>query len=1148
MLRKFAIGFVLALALGAGIGPAQGPRAQGLVPQPEVQALLLKAQEKLNAGLIDEAFQVIAEALKRAQEIKDVAGQAKCLVGMGKVRRLHGRLPETRQYWEQALPHFRSLGPSAAEDEASMLQDLGEVCTRLGDPRAAIPHLQRSLALYETAGNKKGQAGSHFCLFWAHLVLGERKNALPHMEQACSLFREVGDKANLAGALYAMGDAYANVDAKRSEKCLEESLALSRALGRKDTEAASLMTLGTVFRKLGDSAKSLDYFLQSLNQFRLIEDRHGEAAVSERMGQILYEMSKFEDARMHFTRFLELSRELGSKTGEASALLFLGITLNVLGEPYEALRYIEQGKAVAVAIDSSAMIARSLLCEARVYRVLGELDRALDLCLRASTLHRLGGDELEMARADTQAGQLLIPLGRDAEAAEVLHRALGVFQVANDLQGQSSALAELEALMYAVRQDDQAIRYGRSALELDRRLGNRLNEANRLVDIGDSLARMGRPQQALQSLDKARSHYHSIGQRLGESQALQGMSEILLASGELERAARLLTEARSLLEPNGPAVDRANADRGLGRVAEAKGRWEEARTQFLAAAKRYKDWDLGMHASCTLGELAALHHRLGQVSEAERVAREAVRLVEEYRLGTERTAGSGLATEESPLCAHFRLVTLLAQRGDVEGAFVATQKTKARALLAFQGGAQTGLAGAMRPKEAEVERTLRGKASSSAARFTRASEGSGSDQGEAAEKLRSDAKEAELRLQWFYDDFYARHPELRHKRAAKPASVSEVGALVPDDTAVLEYFHMVDPHGRENASKTFLFVVKAWKGQAKVTMHPIPISHDVLNKAVADLRESCAERWGPWRTRASGLYKTLLSPVARELAGKKRLIVCPDGPLWDLPFQVLVDERGKTLTERFEVDYAYSASAAGAVLTAKRDLDGATPKVGPLVVANPDFGVTTVAPADRRTRAVEVVVPRGSKLVALPGAKREADAILRLFPGASVLTGAAAQESWVKKQAGSYRYLHFATHAFVNDAAPMLSSVALARPAKGSEEDGFLTAMEISNMNLPADLVVLSACNTAGGEIRKGEGMVGLSWALHVAGARSQVLTKWAVDDASTATLMSSFYGRMKKGQAKGQALREASLAVMRDGRHGHPYFWAPFVLMGDWR
>src|SRR5262249_9039203 len=215
--------------------------------------------------------------------------------------------------------------------------------------------------------------------------------------------------------------------------------------------------------------------------------------------------------------------------------------------------------------------------------------------------------------------------------------------------------------------------------------------------------------------------------------------------------------------------------------------------------------------------------------------------------------------------------------------------------------------------------------------------------------------------------------------------------------------------------------------------------------------------------------------------------------------------RGCFLIERFELDYAYSATGAQAALHSanerrKRAGTGISPpeaRTSLLVLANPTFGdekrfgdnpqIAGQRPIDALAR--EIYVPQGARLQPLPGTQREAEALKKEFPGAAIYTREQAQESLAKAQAGKYRYLHFATHGFFNDAAPLLSSIVLAEPTPGSGEDGFLTARELFDLKLTADLVVLSACNTARGEQRRGEGIVGLTWALFVAGAPAQVLS-----------------------------------------------------------
>jgi CHAT domain-containing protein len=200
------------------------------------------------------------------------------------------------------------------------------------------------------------------------------------------------------------------------------------------------------------------------------------------------------------------------------------------------------------------------------------------------------------------------------------------------------------------------------------------------------------------------------------------------------------------------------------------------------------------------------------------------------------------------------------------------------------------------------------------------------------------------------------------------------------------------------------------------------------------------------------------------------------------------------------------------------------------------------------TRGFSSVTRGDGSLQPLPGTKREALALQASVPGAVLRTGINAQETSAKLQAGGFRLLHFATHGLFNDAAPLLSSIVLAQPNASSPDDGFLTAREIFELDLGADMAVLSACNTARGEQRNGEGVIGLTWALFVAGVPSDVVSQWAVNDDSTALLMAEFYRDIARGEDKSTALRTASLSLLRSKDHSHPYYWAPFILLGDWR
>ena len=212
-----------------------------------------------------------------------------------------------------------------------------------------------------------------------------------------------------------------------------------------------------------------------------------------------------------------------------------------------------------------------------------------------------------------------------------------------------------------------------------------------------------------------------------------------------------------------------------------------------------------------------------------------------------------------------------------------------------------------------------------------------------------------------------------------------------------------------------------------------------------------------------------------------------------------------------------------------------------LALGNPALGNQTV-------ERVKLTL-RDEKLDPLPQAEREVKLLAQLY-GASqskVYVGAEAREETAKSEAGRFRVLHFATHGILNDASPMYSNLVLTQGEAG--EDGLFEAWELMNIDLRADLVVLSACETARGRLGAGEGMIGLSWALFVAGSPTTVVSQWKVASASTARLMLEFHKNLKPAAGsttKAGAMRAAAMKLMKTGEYRHPFHWAGFIVVGN--
>ena len=335
---------------------------------------------------------------------------------------------------------------------------------------------------------------------------------------------------------------------------------------------------------------------------------------------------------------------------------------------------------------------------------------------------------------------------------------------------------------------------------------------------------------------------------------------------------------------------------------------------------------------------------------------------------------------------------------------------------------------------------------------------------------------------------------------------------------------------------------------------------------------------------AARFGKLVLGPAFTRL-GRKRLLIVPDGALQYIPFQALLvpvtakgngdtaQSNARVGTEELvplivehEIVNEPSASALALVLneTAQR-------KQGPntiAVFANPVFG-----PDDPRVKSASSLEPHGAehsqetrvreafsdvgfgegmRVPPLPASREEANAIIAVVPGGTGFKAdgfEASRATIMRPELGQFRIVHFATHGFVDYQHPELSGLVLSLvDEKGKPQDGFLRMHDIYNLKLPVDLVVLSACNTALGKDVKGEGLIGLTRGFMYAGAGGVVASLWKVDDDATAELMTHFYeGMFKRGLTPAAALREAQLAMRSQKRWQAPYFWAAFVIQGQY-
>jgi CHAT domain-containing protein len=315
----------------------------------------------------------------------------------------------------------------------------------------------------------------------------------------------------------------------------------------------------------------------------------------------------------------------------------------------------------------------------------------------------------------------------------------------------------------------------------------------------------------------------------------------------------------------------------------------------------------------------------------------------------------------------------------------------------------------------------------------------------------------------------------------------------------------------------------------------LPINANELRQKVSDFHSALAERQPDYDSLGRELYRLLIAPAANELENIKTICIIPDEFLWTLPFQALTTTRGNYLIQDYSVFYAPSFSVLNEMALWRQQQ---TSKESLLAFGNPVI--------DRNRNLKQ-------NLHSLPETEVEVAAIAATARTQmkKVLVRREADEKTFKTLAPQYATIHLATHGVLDNRDPFNSYLLLTKTDGDWENDGLLQAREIIEMHLDADLAVLSACETGNGRISPGEGVIGMSWAFLIAGARSVVVSQWRVNSGSTARLMEKFYQAMSRksnlnGINKSQALREASLRLQKDRRYRHPFYWAGFVLVSS--
>jgi CHAT domain-containing protein len=974
--------------------------------------------------------------------------------------------------------------------------------------RNAIEKYLQAIPLWQAAKDTAAEARTLALIAGAYIGLGEKQNAfhfanraLPLSEKAikdCSEQEKPAAFGVKAYVLDTLGRANQDFgDRKKARELYNDALSLSQSIGDRSGELNSLINLGKASILLSDFPKALELSERALRMVNELGERRKETIVLNNLCLIHQQTGAFEKAFEMCKEAVSTARGTNNRLSEANAIQNLGSIYYRTGDYQKAIDFYGQSKQIFKELGNRRGEATAITNIGWLYAVLGDLQKANDAAHQALELWRALGDQNREVIVLNNLAVNYFQLSDYRKALEMHLQILPVRKRLNESEGTAVTLENIAQCFDSLGETQKAIEYHEQAITLLREGSEVRLLAGALRTTGESYRLTGNHQKALEFLTEALKIFRQVGDRYNEGVALAETAYLERDRGNLFEAKKLIGQGLAALESVRTSV-----------------KSQQLRATFLASAKNYYEFETDL--------LMRLH---------------------------QQHPGDGYDA----------------------AALASSEKGRARSLLELlvesRAEIREGVDSALLAREQELRDSIAEKAEHQIRLL------SAQHTDEAAEKA---SKEIDA-LTTEYEQVLARIRETSPRYAALtqplPLSLKDIQTRVLDsETLLLEY-----SLGEE---RSFLWAIT----QDSISTFELPKRQDIevaarkvyelvternrviKEETLAQRRLRVARSDEEYQRAASVLSDMILQPAVSQLKGK-RLLFVGDGVLQYVPFASLpVPTAGPASSYRpLILDHEIINLPSASVMAALREEIAGRSRASKTlaVLADPVFqnddprignAESGKISADASTEAYRSAKESGlDSFVRLRFTREEANEITRLVSSdkrLEALDFAASRANATSAALGQYQIVHFATHGLINNRHPELSGIVLSLvDEKGQAQNGFLRLYEIYNLKLGADLVVLSACQTAVGQEVRGEGLLGLTRGFMYAGAPRVVATLWQVDDRATSELMKRFYQKMLgEGLRPAAALKAAQVSMQSDKRWSSPHFWAAFTLHGDWK
>ena len=1154
------------------------------------------------------AIEIFNQILEIEQQQGDYEGQTRTLEGIANIYRNLDQSQKALATYNQALRIAKKQNDQRGQ--SSVLIGIANIYSSLKKPQKALKAYKQKLEIDRSPQNKLNDLSGYSSeVSTLKTIARIYKENLNQPQKALDCYNQIlevlqaqkklppsAQILNLdeeAITLRDMGNLYYNLkQEQRAHQVFKQAIDVYRQklkilqtqiqglsdykldLNRK-SQAITLSQIGDRYGDLGDRPNALSYWVQSF-EFRLSYEKDTKAAA-----RWFYRISDL------YTRFGEQQKAID--------------TLN------RSLKLQQKNQDQA----EQAKVLGQIAEIHGLYGSFGEPQKSLDLYKQALTLQQQAADRSGQVETLANIAQIYLKLGDYQLSTDTSNQALRLAEQIGDRKRQVAVLADISRVYREAESYEKSAILGQQALTLIRSLKKNsktdsslkkdsktefdrilqeydvglkldLQEFDVQLNLGLAYLELHDYPKALTAANRMMALGRETGFWNGPAYAFTLMGRVYLAQGAYQKALNAFSQALPIFEQRlTPSMD-AKVVNDMGRAYVGLKQYPKALKTYNLALTRMRKWGDRSGEVAVLYQIALAERDRGNLKDARTQIEFGIAIVEDLRT---KMVDPGLrtayfASAQKYYQFYIDLLMQLHRQQPSQGynalALRASERARARNLLESLSEAHADIRQGVDPRLLEQERQLQFKLDAvdkqrielySKNQTTQKNDPAQQEGNEptVAQVQGIDQEQTKLLAQYrnLKAEIRAKSPRYAALTQPQPLTLAELQQQVLDDnTLLLEYFL-----GKE---RSYLWAVS----KSGITSYELPKQSEVEAATQNFLKTLKNRNARPLEISQTGLplSKMLLSPVANQLS-QKRLLIVSNGALQYLPFTALPTPTGsQLLLSNHEIINLPSASA---LATLRKELSGRKPAPKAVAVfADPVFNSTDERVTRGRGREpnpnrpsknsisnepVSVQILRSASQEAginfepLPETRREAQDIAQLLPADTrfqALDFEANKSNILKASLSQYRIVHFATHGILNTTRPEMSAVvfSLVDP-NGRYQNGFLRLNDIFNLNLPAELVVLSACKTGLGQNMRGEGLMGLTRGFMYAGTPRIVASLWSVSDESTAVFMTLFYKAMlEKGLPPAAALRSAQLELQKQEKWKSPYYWAAFTIQGEWK